>query len=229
MSGYWTEWRIPGYSGIGFLVVFIPALIIQRTSPYIGDPIDEIRMYYIEDDALVHASSFLLALAFVFFFLIFASGLRSLLATADTSPAGMWSRLSFAGAVLAVAVGGVAIAYGTVLSIGTAEEAADGTVRALVQLDAVLLGAVLNWALALFLFGAAMTIFQSQVLARWMGWLAVASIVLMVVGALWPLSGDDEGALANIGGFGSTLFLIWILAASIAMIRMDHPSTRTAA
>ena len=45
----------------------------------------------------------------------------------------------------------------------------------LVQLDAVLLGTVMNWGLALFLFGAAMTIFQSQVLARWMGWLAVSS------------------------------------------------------
>jgi hypothetical protein len=180
-------------------VLFIPALIIQRTSPYIGDPIDEIRSYYVDDDTLVHVATFLSALAFVFFFLTFASGLRSLLATADTNAAGMWSRLSFAGAMLAVAVSGVGLTYGTVLSIGAAAEASDGTVRTLHQLDAVLFGSIMNWGLALFLFGAAMTIFQSDVLARWMGWLALSSIVLMVIGASWPVSGDDEGPLANIG------------------------------
>jgi hypothetical protein len=31
----------------------------------------------------------------------------------------------------------------------------------------------------------------------------VSSIVLMVTGSLWPVTGDDEGALANIGGLGS--------------------------
>jgi len=39
----WRWWRVAGYAGIGFVVVFIRALIIQRTSPYVGDPIDEIR------------------------------------------------------------------------------------------------------------------------------------------------------------------------------------------
>ena len=227
MATRWRWWRVAGYAGIGFVVLFIPALIIQRTSPYIGDPIDEIRSYYVDDDTLVHVATFLSALAFVFFFLTFASGLRSLLATADTNAAGMWSRLSFAGAMLAVAVAGVGLTYGTVLSIGAAAEASDGTVRTLHQLDAVLFGSIINWGLALFLFGAATTIFQSDVLARWMGWLALSSIVLMVIGALWPVSGDDEGALANIGGLGSTLFLIWVLAASVSMIRTEDPNMTT--
>jgi hypothetical protein len=223
----WRWWRVAGYAGIGFVVVFIPALIIQRTSPYVGDSIDEIRSYYIDDDALVHFGTFVSALAFVLFFLTFASGLRSYLAVADTSAAGMWSGLSFVGAILAVAVGGVGLTYGTVLSMGAAAEASDGTVRTLVQLDAVLFGSVMNWGLALFLFGAAMTIFQSEVLARWVGWLAVSSIVFMVIGSLWPVSGDDEGALANIGGLGSTLLLIWVLAASVTMIRTEDPSIGT--
>jgi hypothetical protein len=208
---------------MGFVAVFIPALIIQRTSPYIEDPIDEIRRYYVENDALVHVGTFLLALAFVFFFLTFASGLRSLLATADADDAGMWSRLSFAGAVLTVAVGGVGLAFGTVLSIGAAEEATDGTVRTLVMLDAVVFGVVLNWGLALFLLGAAMVIIRGELLRQWLGWLALASIVLMLIGSLWPLSSDDEGALANIGGLGSTLSLVWIVATGMLMIRMDDP------
>ncbi len=111
MATPWRWRRVAGYAGIGFVVLFIPALIIQRTSPYTGAPIDEIRSYYIDDDTLVHVATFLSALAFAFFFLTFASGLRSLLATADSNPASMWSRLSFAGAILVGAYAAALLAW----------------------------------------------------------------------------------------------------------------------
>lgn len=41
MATPWRWRRVAGYAGIGFVVLFIPALIIQRTSPYTGAPIDE--------------------------------------------------------------------------------------------------------------------------------------------------------------------------------------------
>ena len=98
----------------------------------------------------------------------------------------------------------------------------------LVQLGAVIFGAIVNWALALFLIGAAITIYRTAFMPVWMGWLALASIVLMLIGALWPLSGDDEGALANVGGLGSTLLLIWAVAASGMMVRMEDAPTAMA-
>ncbi|MCZ7525924.1 MAG: hypothetical protein M5U14_05765 [Acidimicrobiia bacterium] len=220
---HWSGRRIAGVAGIGFGIVAILLLALSGDGPAYDDTAAEVREFFVDDDWRVHLVSWLSALAFVFLLLPFAAGLRSVLAAAEMPDDPIWSRLSYSGAVIAAAIGGVSAAFWEVLSQGVAETAADDTVVALARFDTVIFTGVLPWALALFVGAASVVILRSALLARWIGWLGAAAATLSVVGTLWLFAEDDEATIAYAGFIGLPLTILWVVVIAVAMLRSRRP------
>ena len=224
-GGKW--WRVTGWLGVAYFVLMLILFVLTAGTPFVGDSPSNVREYFTDNDSIVYLSGFVGGLANLGVFLAFASGIRGVLARADRQDAGMWSRFSFAGAVTAVAFGGVGGAMNVVLSL-TAEQASDGTLLVLSALG-VAMFTVFGLGAAVFLAGAAFVILKSGVFQRWLAWLGLAGAVLLVVGSLWPFEGDSGAAFGTLGFGGLILFLIWTLVAGIDLVRRTTPEMPAAA
>jgi hypothetical protein len=221
-SSSWSGRRIAGAAGIGFVVLFVVVIALGFDGPAFDDPAADVREFFVDSDTQVHLVTWLGALAIVFFFLPFAAGLRNLLAPADSADEQMWARLSYTGAVLTAAIVVIGSAFWEVLSQGVAEEVSDATLVALARFDTVFFGALLPWAVALFLAASSVVILRSGVLAKWIGWFGAAGALLSVIGALWLLGEDDESFLGFLAFAGFLIFPLWVLMVGIVMIRSDE-------
>ena len=222
-----VSWKqVTGWSGVAFVVTFLVLLVFAGGSgPVLTDSAADVREFFEDEEAAVALSTWGLALAFALFFLLFASGLRSLLGPADADNEGVWSRLSFAGAVATAAIGSAGSAFWAVLGQEDVLAAAsDETVKTLAAFDSVVFTAILPWGMAVFLLGASVVILQSEVMAKWIGWLGLLVALLFVIGTLWPFTGDEESFLGLLVFIGFIGFLIWTLGAAISMIRSDSQS-----
>jgi hypothetical protein len=221
-----VSWKkVTGWSGIAFVVLFLVGLFIGGDGPAFSDSATDVREWFEDNEAVVAWTTWSGGLGFALFFLLFASGLRSLLGPADARNEGVWSRLSFAGAVVFVSIGGVGSAFWAVLGQeDILSVASDETVKTLAAFDTLAFAAIAPWGLAVFLLGASVVILQSGVMAKWLGWLGLVATLLIVIGTLWPFTGDDESFVAILTFIGFTLALIWSLGASIEMIRSDSSS-----
>jgi hypothetical protein len=221
-----VSWKkVTGWSGIAFVVLFLAGLFIGGDGPAFSDSATDVREWFEDNEAVVAWTTWSGSLGFAFFFLLFASGLRSLLGPADARNEGVWSRLSFAGAVVFVAIGGAGSAFWAVLGQeDVLSVASDETVKTLAAFDTLFFVAIAPWGIAVFLLGASVVILQSGVMAKWLGWLGLVATLLIVIGTLWPFTGDDESILAILTFIGLPLALIWSLGASIEMIRSDSSS-----
>ena len=171
-SGSWK--KVTGWSGVAFVVLFLVGLIVGGDGPSLEDSAADVREWFEDNEAVVAWTTWSGALGFALLFLLFASGLRSLLGPADANNEGVWSRLSFAGAVATVAIGGAASAFWAVLGLEDILAAAsDETVRTLAAFDTVVFAAIVPWGMAVFLLGASVVILQSGVMAKWLGWLGL--------------------------------------------------------
>lgn len=68
--------------------------------------------------------------------------------------------------------------------------------------------------------GLAMVV--AHIFARWIGWLGLASGVLYLVSNVAVLDPNPNGTLAsisNLGMIGSLLFLIWLIAIAVSLLR----------
>lgn len=221
MSLAWK--RVAGWAGVAYSVIFLALFLIIGTPPGFTDTPAEYREWFVDNEAQIALLTFGLMLAFALI-LLFASGLRNILGPADDTNQGMWSRMSFAGAIMMVSMAGVGTAFWAVLGLEEVlASASDETVKALSLFDTVIFTAIVPWGLAVFLVGASVVILQSGVMAKWIGWLGSVLALLVVVGSLWPFTGDPEGFFGIVGLIGFPPgFLIWTLAVAITMIRSSN-------
>jgi len=221
------SWRkVTGASGVTFVVLFLVSLIIAGERPALDDSGAELRQWFEDNESVVAWITWSGALSFALFFLLFASGLRSILGPADAENEGVWARLSFAGAVALVAIGGAGSAFWAVLAQeDVLSVASDDTVKTLAAFDSIIFGAVVPWGVAVFLIGASVVILQSGVMAKWLGWLGLLASLVIAIGTLWPFTGDEAGFLGLLTIIGMISFLVWTLGASITMIRSDSTPT----
>jgi hypothetical protein len=217
-------WRFAGIDGIIWAILFfIGAFVIQGDSPVRDDPIDEIRAYWVEDGDTYLIGDYILGLAFIIFFLPYVIGLTALLRRAEGDPP-IWSHMAFTGALLGVAFAGVAgLAWSTMaINLKDNPDLSDSTILLLMDLD--LQGFVLSsFGLALFIGSTGFVVLRTGVLWRWLGAVGLLAAILLLIGAAWPIDGDDEGAIAVFGFVGYPLMLLFILVSSVRMIMMKEP------
>lgn len=169
------DWLAP-LTGAAFVVLMIIGFIVSGDEPPdVGHPVNEIVDYYQNNKDTIYISGaiFMLALVMLVFF---TSYLSNLLRGPD-------GRRSIGGPVLiaGAVIFGVGGAIDTTIMVALAEAVDDiepTSVQALQTLwdnDFV----PLALGIELMLFGLASLIFNSAVLPRWLGWIAV---VLVIVG-----------------------------------------------
>ena len=218
-----VSWKkVTGWAGIAYVVIFVALFVGTAQPASLSDSAAEFQQWFVDNETSVAVVTFGLSLAFALV-VVFASGLRSLLGPADAGSEGVWSRVSFAGAIMMVAMGGVGLSFWAVLGLeDTLAAASDETVKTLAHFDTVIFSAIVPWGMALFVLGASVVILQSGVMSKWLGWLGVFVASVAVIGTLWPFTGDPEGFFGIILLIGFPPgFMIWSLWAAISMIRMD--------
>jgi hypothetical protein len=210
--------RIGGIAGIVFAVgMIVLGFLVWFDQPLYTDSIGEIREHFADKETTINVANWLAALFFVGGLLLFASALRAVLGR-DEGGDGVWSRASFAGAVASVGVAGSGVFLST-FTVGGMEALSDGVVQAFVRADMLIYSTILPWGLALFLVGASVVMVRGRSFPTWLGWLGLAASAVMAVGALWPIDGDPEGALAIVGMVGMLAGFVWILLGGALLAR----------
>lgn len=218
------DWeRLGALSGMLFFAAVVASFFTPET-PDADDPTAEIARS-IADDRTAHLLSVYLQGIASLLFLVFVGALWSRLrrAEADRGPS------------ILVALGGVGSALIILVSSGVflaLIEAADegrepAAVRALFELDEIVF-IVIGWTSAAFYAGVALSSLATRSLPRWLGWIAAALAVVFVVAFLGVFSESDEGGvLGAIFFIGLLVNFLWILAASILMLRASPPAEGT--
>ena len=212
--------KVTGWSGIAFVVLFLISELSLADTPTLDTAATEVRQWFEVNSSQINVSQWGAGLSIGLFFLLFASGLYSRLGPADSANKGVWSRLSFAGAVTLVAIAGAHSGFWAVLSQeNLLTSASDETVKTLAAFETVMLTTVIAFSVAVFLLAASVVILQSRVMAKWLGWVGLVVAALLAVGSLWTVTGDEESLLGYfvLSGFGG--WLIWTFGAAISLLR----------
>jgi hypothetical protein len=212
--------RVTGMAGLAFCGWYVIAATVYAgllPLPAFSDS-DSYQLAYFADNAtalVLHA--WLSGVFWVLFLLTFAAGVRRELASAEPR-AGMWADVAFAGALIATAVGGIGVAIETAAT-AVSGDAANGLVPAFGRLLAVIDQTMLYWGLAAFVGGASIALLQTGSHRRKIAWFGLVNLALLVVGAAWPLTGDDRNPIGVIGLLGLFGVGLWILLLAVSLLR----------
>jgi hypothetical protein len=208
--------RLGGVAGILFVIVGVVALFLPGAPPK-ADEVSKIATYLTDKRGTILAGDYLAGLAFVFF-LLFVAALRTHFGAAD--PTGLRPGVvALAGGVVAatLVIAGGAVLNGAAFQVAGAGDA--NLDHALYDVASDLFVSS-GFGLAVFFGGAAMAIAATNALP---GFLAPAGLVLAVLNAVAPVALFAKSGFFAIGGaFGIVVPLasvVWVLAASVAMLR----------
>ena len=207
-------------SGIAAVILAIAATVLFGFDfPTYDDAPRDFAHYYAANSDDIQLSVLLLSLSLASL-LWFLGFVRWVFGTDEMATRG-FVRVSSIATLAGVAGVGLAAINGMV---GEAAVVAQGTVdpgviRALDLLgDYALLFAALFF--SVFLLAAFFLIRVTKVLPEWLGWTAVAGFVLGLLQMTLLLAPqDDDGALGVLGFVWFAVFLLWVLGASITLVR----------
>jgi hypothetical protein len=207
--------RLGAASGVLFVVLTVGTFFTPST-PDADEASGEI-VRTIASDRTAHLTSFYVSGIAWILFLVFVAALWGALRHAETLPGA--STLALLGGLAVYA--GVLVEESAFLALVNAADAGrePGSVRALFELEEVVL-VPLRFAVAAFFAGIALSAIPTSALPRWLGWTAAALAALLAIGLLGVFSADEqEGPLVPILVLGRLGMLLWILAASIELLR----------
>jgi hypothetical protein len=219
-------WRAGGVFGILFAVLFIVGpVILTGDTPTREDSMEEIRAYFEDDGDLYRIGDYLGGLAFILFFLPYLVILRWVLGSGEGSPP-IFSWLAFAGGLALVVFGGATSVFYGALAIAADKpelyaEIDDSSIRMVMEMSAYSFTGFL-FTSSLFIGAASVVVLKSGILWRWLGGLGLLAALLMIVGAAWPIEGDDEGVVAVLGFIGAPITMLFIILSSINMLMMKE-------
>jgi hypothetical protein len=213
------QWqRITGVFGLAWIALFaIGGIALQGQPPAYDAPIGETRDFFVAHGDRYLWGDYIAGLAFILCLLPFVVGLRSVLGAVERAPQ-IASRLVLVGGIATVIVGDAATVFLDSLALGGAPaELPDTTIRLLLQLDAVAIAAI-GLPMALTAIGAAVVIWQTGVLPRWLAPVAALSGLLHIVGATFVAADNAEGPLFFIRFAGLITFAVFVAASSVNLI-----------
>lgn len=206
--------HMAGWAGIVAVLLFLLSLLLAGSVPSPEASIAEITDYLAGDEGM-HKLGLLFGVLATLPFVAFLAGILVPVFRSDRENGEGFGVVIFGGALLA---GGAATIASTALGVLLLRGVGGfdpGTVQALWDTQQVAYGSA-GIGFAIFGAGVAMAVLRRHVMADWLGWLAT---VLAVAGALglFALTSDTNAALLAYAPF--ILLLLWILGASITMVR----------
>jgi hypothetical protein len=209
--------RYGAMTGIFAVIVYIAAFAALPKPPAANAPPSEVLNYVVDHRDAMHVSELIISAA-SFFFLWFIGTLRSALGAAEGGQ-GRLATAAYGGGLVALATLFVGFGLQAAAALHPADNGPALT-RALFDVAAMVfaLGAP---AVAVFFLANGITIIRSGYLPAWLGWLAVIAAVAnaLAVGSVFTDHGAfaSDGAIGFFAGFG--FFLLWLLLASITLVR----------
>jgi hypothetical protein len=220
--------RLGGILGIGFIVLFIVSILAQGDTPMSNDSAADIRAFYVDNHDQYLIADFVTGLALIFLFLPFAACMQAVLAHAEGEPA-ICSRLVMAGAIITLAIGGVASLGAGALALSAGDQTIDDSSIKLMAYSGDYGFSAIGLGFALTVLSASIVMLRTSVIAKWTGYFGVVVAVINIVGAAWVVDGDPEGALAALSFIGFAVFGLWVLATCIMLLRQPGAATATVA
>jgi hypothetical protein len=221
------QWqRITGLCGLAWIVLFaVGGIALQGQPPAYDAPIGEIRDFFVAHGDRYLWGDYIAGLAFVLCLLPFLVGLQAVLGAAEGAPQ-IASRLVLVGGIATVVVGDAATAFLDALALGgPPADLPDGTIRLLLELDAVAIAAI-GLPMALTAIAAATVIWRTGVLPRWLAPVGALSGLFHIVGATFVAADDSEGPLFFIRFAGLITFAVFVAASSVSLISAASTTRR---
>jgi hypothetical protein len=219
----WERWSALG--GIAFVVLVALTAFLPGEPPKVTDSAAKIATFFADKESELRWSAFIGGLAFLAVFW-WAGAVWRLMRRGEGGVPRL-AILAVGGLVFANAMAGLAglinsaVAMRTVAGVGGAQSAKTFYVIGWV------IGGAVAFGVAAFLFGFSAVIIRSGVLPRALGWFgAVLGVVALASGATVASTRDVFFALSLIMLVG---FLLWILIASVLMLRSAPASATTSA
>ncbi|UOY00424.1 hypothetical protein [Blastococcus sp. PRF04-17] len=210
-----SRWdRITAIAGLLFFLLVVASFFTPDTPEFDIGP-DQLASA-LSEDRTGHQMSLLLGFLSDIAFIVFLAGLWSRFRRHEGEGGMMAGLFAIAGAAF---VATILVSGGLYLALVQAAETADpSTLPTLAVLDYwVGLGTV-SAGIAMMI-GATGAILSTHALPTWLGWLAGAVAVLLVVSLGAVFEGSEEAWFVGIGGFGGfLLFMVWALATSIVLL-----------
>jgi len=212
MTVNWERWARA--AGIAFVIFAVLAFVVGGETPAVGDTVEDVASYYDGDRGKVLVSSALFAIGlgfWIWFAGMLANNLRE-------HGEGRVAATIVAAVAAFVAIQLVATAVNAVLAYSVAGSGEPGVTKALFDL---------SWALdalaaapsAVFFFAASFGLRRANMVPAWLGWAALGVAVLF---CLRLTNWASDGFWSPTGGYLFILIpltLLWILVASIVLVR----------
>jgi hypothetical protein len=213
VGGRWE--RLGALSGVLFVVVVIASFFTPDT-PDADDPTAEIVSSVADDRTGLILSAYLGFIA-TLLFLAFTAALWSRLRSAEPErgPSVLTLLGGLGSSIMILVANGILLALVEAADEGREPEA----VRALFELDSIMFIGI-GITSAAFYAGAALSSLETRSLPSWLGWVAAGLAVAFPITLLGVFSESDEGGV--LGGIFFAAILVnflWVLAASIVMLR----------
>jgi hypothetical protein len=216
------DWdRFGAAVGIIAVAIYVAAIFLTGKPPKPTSTNDEIQRYLVDKRTAILTQVWLFSLASGLF-VWFAGAVRSVLRKAE-GDTGYLSNVFFGVSVLAQGV----LMVGFVIFGAVAYKAAPTASGELSRFafDVGALGPAFGgFPLAVAAVVYAVLVFNTGALAKWTGWLALVAAPLQIVGTFGVFI--KTGAFSLEGAFGFVPFamtMVWVLATSVAMLRVLTP------
>ena len=215
-------WRNTGIAGLLFVITSFVASAINIQPPHYNQDAAAIAAWFAENGRPYRVGHFVAGLAFLLFYVPFFAGLCEKLRAAEGTPA-VWSRVTWAGAILSPAAGTTSGAF--IVGAAMLENAVAPDVARFAIASSFYAFVVSGALTGIAMTGAALVILRTGVLPRWLGWAGALIAAAAILGSAAIVENDPAGVFATVNGFAWLAYFLWMAALSMSLVlARDVPS-----
>ena len=217
-------WRISGIAGLLFVITSFIASAINVQPPQYNQDAAAIAAWFAENSQQYRVGHFIAGVAFLLFYVPFFAGLCERLRAAEGTPA-IWSRVTWAGAILSPAAGTTSGAFivGAALLQNTVSPDVARFAIASNLYAFVVSGALTGIAMT----GAALVILRTGVFPRWLGWAGALIAAAAILGSAAIVENDPAGVFATVNSLAWLAYFLWIAALAVSLVRARDVQSET--
>lgn len=217
-------WRISGIAGLLFVITSFIASAINVQPPQYHQDAAAIAAWFAENSQQYRVGHFIAGVAFLLFYVPFFAGLCERLRAAEGTPA-IWSRVTWAGAILSPAAGTTSGAFivGAALLQNTVSPDVARFAIASNLYAFVVSGALTGIAMT----GAALVILRTGVFPRWLGWAGALIAAAAILGSAAIVENDPAGVFATVNSLAWLAYFLWIAALAVSLVRARDVQSET--
>lgn len=209
-------------TGLLFVVIVIVSTIVQGAPPALSDNASEFAEYFDDNDTRIRFAQYINVLATIPF-LWWLGGLWSTLRRAEGGAPRLTVAAGLGSVVAATSVGLGSAVMSTAAFQQASLGASDGNGLKLFATLSVTMYAAGAMGVATLVLASSVVILRSGVFPVWIGWLGIVNGVVWIAAGLALISTRD--AVTFIGFPAFLLWLVWIIAISVVMLRNPEPAT----